>query len=82
VSPPKVEGAKPWARAPALNATETNAVASAKKIRGLRTSARYAGNHKLWQAFFSTKIVGHRSLTGCDSRRPRSGPPGFQSPGR
>jgi hypothetical protein len=60
LSRPKVDGARPWARAPALNVTETNAVASAKKIRGLRTSARYAGNHKLWQAFFSTKIVAGR----------------------
>jgi hypothetical protein len=50
-----VDGAKPWARAPELNVTETNAVATAKKIRGLRTSARYAGNEKPWQAFFSIK---------------------------
>ena len=55
LSPPNVDGAKPWARAPALNVTETNAVASAKKICGLPTSARYAGNHKSWQAFFSIK---------------------------
>jgi hypothetical protein len=46
LSPPKVDGARPWARAPALNVTETNAVASAKKIGRPRTSARYAGNHK------------------------------------
>jgi hypothetical protein len=52
VSPPKVDGAKPWPRPPAANVTETNAVASAKKIRRPRTSARYAGNHKSWQAFF------------------------------
>src|SRR5436190_16520735 len=52
LSPPKLDGAKPWARAPALNVTETNAVASAKKIGGLGTRARYAGNHKPWQAFF------------------------------
>jgi hypothetical protein len=52
LSPPNVDGAKPWARAPALNVTETNAVASAKKICRPRTSARYAGNHKPWQAFF------------------------------
>ena len=55
LSPPKLAGAKPWARAPALNATETNAVASAKKSGCLRTSARYAGNHKPWQAFFFDK---------------------------
>lgn len=55
LSPPNEDGAKPWARAPALNVTENNAVATAKKICGLRTSARYAGNHKSWQAFFSTK---------------------------
>jgi len=63
LSPPNEEGAKPWARAPALNVTETNAVASAKKIVGLRTSARYAGNHKSWQAFFSTKIIGQWGFT-------------------
>ena len=63
LSPPNVDGAKPWARAPALNATETNAVATAKKIRGLRTSARYAGNHKSWQAFFSNKNLADESLT-------------------
>jgi len=45
-SPPNEDGARPWARAPAPNVTEINAVASAKKIRSLRTSARYAGNHK------------------------------------
>jgi hypothetical protein len=63
LSPPKLGGAKPWARAPALNVTETNAVASAKKSGGLRTSARYAGNHKPWQAFFSIKIIGSWSVT-------------------
>jgi hypothetical protein len=63
LSPPSEDGAKPWARAPELNVTETNAIASAKKIRGLRTSARYAGNHKSWQAFFSIKIVGECTLT-------------------
>ena len=63
LSPPKLGGAKPWARAPALNVTETNAVASAKKSGGPRTSARYAGNHKPWQAFFSIKIVGSWSVT-------------------
>jgi len=52
LSPPKLAGAKPWAWAPALNVTETNAVASAKKSGCLRTSARYAGNHKPRQAFF------------------------------
>ena len=57
LSTPKLDGAKPWARAPALNVTETNAVASARKSGGLRTSARYAGNHKSWQAFFSIKII-------------------------
>ena len=55
LSPPKLAGAKPWARAPALNVTETNAVASARKSGRLRTSARYAGNHKPWQAFFFDK---------------------------
>ena len=55
LSPPKLAGAKPWACAPALNVTETNAVASAKKNDCLRTSARYAGNHKPWQAFFFGK---------------------------
>ena len=63
LSPPKLAGAKPWARAPALNVTETNAVASAKKSGGLRTSARYAGNHTSWQAFFSIKITGGWSVT-------------------
>jgi hypothetical protein len=63
LSPPNDDGAKPWARAFALNVSETNAVASAKKMRGLRTSARYAGNHKSWQAFFSIKIIGEWALT-------------------
>ena len=54
-SPPKLAGAKPWARAPALNVTETNAVASARKNGRLRTSARYAGNRNPWQAFFFDK---------------------------
>ena len=63
LSPPNVAGAKPWARAPALNVTQTTAIASAKKIRGLRTSARYAGNHTSWQAFFSIKITGGWSVT-------------------
>jgi len=35
-----------------LKTTETNAVATAKKIGRLRTSARYAGNQKPWQVFF------------------------------
>ena len=60
LSPPNEDGAKPWARAPALKVTETNAVASAKKIRSPRTSARYAGNRKSWQAFFSRKDMGKR----------------------
>jgi hypothetical protein len=63
LSPPNVDGAKPWARAPTLNVTETNAVASAKKIDRPRTSARYAGNHDPWQAFFSIKIVRGSSVT-------------------
>jgi hypothetical protein len=50
---------------PALNVTESNAVASAKKSGGLRTSARYAGNHKSWQAFFFDKnrwqLVGYEA---------------------
>ena len=62
LSPPNEDGAKPWARAPALKVTETNAVASAKKIRSPRTRARYAGNHKSWQAFFSVKTIGNRPL--------------------
>ena len=64
LSPPNVGGARPCARAPALKVTETNAVASAKKSRRLRTSARYAGNHNPWQAFFSIKTIGSWSLTG------------------
>src|SRR6476646_5659071 len=64
LSPPKLAGAKPWARTPALNVTETNAVASAKKSGCLRTSARYAGNQKPWQAFFLIKTIGNWSLTG------------------
>jgi hypothetical protein len=55
LSPPNEDGARPCARAPALKVTEINAVASAKKIGCLRTSARYAGNHKPWQAFFFDK---------------------------
>jgi hypothetical protein len=65
LSPPNVDGASPCARAPALKVTETNAVASAKKIDRLRTSARYAGNHKPWQAFFLIKTIGGWSLTGA-----------------
>ena len=52
LSPPNVDGASACARAPVLKTTETNAVATAKKIGRLRTSARYAGNQKPWQAFF------------------------------
>ena len=52
LSPPNVDGTSPCARAPELKVTETNAVASAKKISRPRTSARYAGNHKPRQAFF------------------------------
>ena len=52
LSSPNVDGASPCARAPALKVTETNAVASAKQIGRLRTSARYAGNQKPWQVFF------------------------------
>ena len=62
MSPPNEDGAKPWACTPALKVTETNAVASAKKIRSPRTSARYAGNHKSWQAFFLIKDIGNRPL--------------------
>ena len=69
LSPPNEAGAKPWARAPAVNVTESNAVASAKKIGDLRTSARYAGNHKSWQAFFSMKRIASRPLTGSDDGR-------------
>ena len=63
LSPPNVVGASACARVPALKATETNAVASARKILRLRTSARYAGNEKPWQAFFSIKIVGGSAVT-------------------
>ena len=63
LSAPNVGGARPCARAPALKVTETNAVASAKKSGGLRTSARYAGNHKPRQAFFFDKTIGGWSLT-------------------
>jgi hypothetical protein len=52
LSPPSVDGASACARAPALNVIKGNAVASAWKIGRLRTSARYAGNQKPWQAFF------------------------------
>jgi hypothetical protein len=52
LSPPNVAGASACARAPALNVIKGNAIASARKIGRLRTSARYAGNQKLWQAFF------------------------------
>ncbi|PYK28395.1 MAG: hypothetical protein DME59_02640, partial [Verrucomicrobia bacterium] len=52
LSPPNVDGASACARAPVLKTTETNAVATAKKIGRLRTSARYAGNQKPWQVFF------------------------------
>src|SRR5262249_40005585 len=65
VSLPKVDGANACARAPATKTVENNAVASAKKIGGLRTSARYAGNHKLWQAFFSKKCLGLSLYPGC-----------------
>ncbi|PYI80769.1 MAG: hypothetical protein DMF05_05310 [Verrucomicrobia bacterium] len=83
LSPPKVDGAKPWPRAPALNVTETNAVASAKKIAGLGTRARYAGNHKPWQAFFSIKIVRASSLTGAAVfGADRNNEPPCQSPGK
>ena len=85
LSPPKLDGAKPWARAPALNVTETNAVASAKKSGCLRTSARYAGNHKPWQAFFFDKNlwqpVGYRGPRFRCARERRV-PARFQSPGK
>src|SRR5260370_2878277 len=57
LSLPNVGGARPCARAPPLKGTETNAVASANKIGRLRTSARYAGNHKPRQACFSIQIL-------------------------
>jgi hypothetical protein len=82
LSPPKLAGAKPWARAPALNVTETNAVASARKSGRLRTRARYAGNHKPWQAFFFDK--NHWQLVGYEAAffgaRVNHATP-FQSPG-
>ena len=64
---PSVDGARACARAPALKAAKTDAVASAKKIRRPRTSARYAGNQKPWQAFFSGKIM---PAGGLPSGRP------------
>ena len=83
LSPPKLAGAKPWARAPALNVTETNAVASAKKSGCLRTSARYAGNHKPWQAFFFDKnywqLVAYRGR-GSSARQGMT-PVRFNRPG-
>jgi hypothetical protein len=84
LSPPNVDGASPCARAPTLKVTETNAVASAKKSDGLRTSARYAGNQKPWQAFFSIKTIGSRSVTGPRFRCAREWrvPARFQSPGK
>ena len=84
LSPPKLAGAKPWARAPALNVTETNAVASARKSGRLRTRARYAGNHKPWQAFFFDKnrcrLVGYRAMVSVCRGIRRPSP--FQSPGK
>ena len=84
VAPQRRSAPRPWARAPALKVTETNAVASAKKIGRLRTSARYAGNHKPWQAFFSIKTIGGWSLTGAAvSMRTRNDAPNpFQSSGK
>src|SRR4029077_12415262 len=82
LSPPKLAGAKPWARAPALNVTETNAVASARKSGRLRTRARYAGNHKPWQAFFLIKTVDGWSHTGASvSVRGGMTPARFNRPG-
>jgi hypothetical protein len=82
LSPPKLAGAKPWARAPALNVTETNAVASAMKNGRLRTSARYAGNRNPWQAFFFDKnrwrLVSYR---GRDFDVRATMPPRFNSRG-
>src|SRR5690242_10635959 len=69
LSPPKLVGANPWACAPTLNVTATNAVASAKKGDGLRTRARYAGNHKAWQAFFSQKSLAAWSLPASRFQR-------------
>jgi hypothetical protein len=84
LSAPNVGGARPCARAPALKVTETNAVASAMKIGRPRTSARYAGNHKPWQAFFSIKTIGGWSLieatVSVRTGMARSGP--FQSSGK
>jgi hypothetical protein len=83
LSPPNVDGASPCARAPAPKVAETNAVASAKKIGRLRTSARYAGNHKPWQAFFSIKTIGGWSLTGAAGFGAHgSDAPTFQSSGK
>ena len=81
LSPPKLAGAKPWARAPALIVTETNAVASAKKSGRLRTSARYAGNHKPWQAFFLIKTVGGWLPTAAASVLKGRTPTRFNRPG-
>ena len=84
LSPPNVDGTSPCARAPELKVTETNAVASARKISRLRTSARYAGNHKPRQAFFYIKIIGVRSLTGARvwARTGMTLPTPFQSSGK
>src|SRR5262245_41945558 len=57
LSPPNVAGASACALAPALNVIKGNALANARKIGRLRTSARYAGNQKPWQAFFSIKSL-------------------------
>ena len=82
LSPPNVDGTSPCARAPALKVTETNAVASAKKIGRLRTSARYAGNRNPWQAFFFDKnrwrLVSYR---GRDFDVRATMPPRFNSRG-
>lgn len=48
LSPPNVAGASACPRTPALKASEINALATAKKSRRLRTSARYAGNQTRW----------------------------------
>src|SRR4030095_692307 len=82
LSPPNVEGASACARAPALKVTETNAVASAKKIGCRRTRARYAGNEEPWQAFFYKNRWQRVGYLGHGFRRQRKWrPTSFQSSG-
>ena len=72
LSPPNVAGASACARTPAVKAPETNAVASAKKSGDLRTRARYDGNQKLRQAFFSVKLSAAVAYPGPRTHPPRA----------